>query len=184
MARIGYVDAESAPEAVREQLDDYSEEHGERSLMRESLANHPPLLEVVAVFFENVIRTGNLDRTLKETVAVAVSQANGCDYCASSHRESLVEVLGLPTDRVEAIRAEEFDALPPKHQIAVEFGRQAAEDPHRLTDEDFDALRAAGFDNQDIVELLGVVGLFTFVNTYGIAMNIRPEDRDETLPTY
>lgn len=184
MARIDYVRPATAPDDVRERLEDYSEEHGERSLMRESLANHPPLLEVVAVFFRNVIRTGNVERELKETVAVAVSQENGCDYCAASHRESLVEVLGLPTDRVDAIRSGSFDALPERHRVAVEFGRQAAADPHRLTDRDFEALRAVGFDDQDVVELLGVVGLFMFVNTYGIAMDIRPEDRDDRLPTY
>jgi uncharacterized peroxidase-related enzyme len=184
MPRIDYVDPEDASEEVREYLADYSAEHGERSLMREMLANHPPLLEVTAVFFENSIRTGTLDRELKETVAVAVSQANGCDYCASSHRESMEEVLGLPSERVDAIRAEEFDSLPPHEQFAVEFARQAAENPHRITDEEFHTLREEGFDDQEIIELLGVVGLFMFVNTIGIATDIRPEDRDEKLPTY
>lgn len=184
MPRIDYVDPDEASEEVREHLADYSEEHGERSLMREMLANHPPLLETTAVFFENSIRTGNLQRELKETVAVAVSQANGCDYCASSHRESMVEVLGLPSERVDAIRAGEFDSLPAREQVAVEFARQAAKNPHRITDEDFRALREEGFEDREIVELLGVVGLFMFVNTVGIATNIRPEDRDEELPTY
>lgn len=184
MARIDYVDEEDVSDEVREMLLDYKEEHGERSMMRESLANHPPLLEAITVCFDNLMRTGTLDRELKEVIAVVVSQTNECDYCAASHRESLVEVVGLPTDRFDAIKAEEFEELPERYRAAAEFAQQVAANPNRVTDDHFETLRDAGFTDQNIVELLGVVGLFMFVNTYGIALNMRASDRDETLPTY
>lgn len=184
MPRIPYVTEAEASGRVRELLEDYAAEHGVRSLMRASLANHPPLLEVCAFFFEWVMREGELDRKLKETVAVVVSQTNGCAYCAASHRESLVEVFGLPADRVEAVRSMALPDLPARERAAAEFAAQAAEDPHRLTDDHFEALYDAGFSPQNVVELLGVVGLFNFVNTYGIAMDLQPEDRDAALPTY
>lgn len=184
MPRIEYVTESEASGRVREMLRDYSEEHGERSLMRSSLANHPPLLEVCVFFFDKVMREGNLDRELKETVGVVVSQTNGCSYCAASHRESLVEVFELPADRVEAVRSQSYEDLPEGYREAAEFARQAADDPHRLTDEHFAALNGVGFSQQDVVELLGVVGLFMFVNTYGIAMGLQPADRDERLATY
>ena len=184
MPRIPYVTEEEASGEVRGMLRDYSEEHGVRSLMRASLANHPPVLEVCVFFFEKAMREGELERELKETVGVVVSQTNGCAYCAASHRESLVEVFGLPAERVDAVREGSFDDLPHRHRVAAEFAAQAAEDPHRLTDEHFEALAESGFSPENVVELLGVVGLFNFVNTYGIAMDLQPQDRDAVLPTY
>lgn len=184
MARIEYVTEEAASGDVLEMLRDYSEEHGVRSLMRSSLANHPPLLEVCVFFFQKAMREGDLARELKETVGVVVSQTNGCSYCAASHRESLTEVFGLLEERVDAIRGGSFEDLPRRHRVAAAFAAQAAEDPHRLTDEHFEALHEAGFTDENVVELLGVVGLFAFVNTYGIAMDLQPSDRDAALPNY
>jgi alkylhydroperoxidase family enzyme len=93
-------------------------------------------------------------------------------------------VFGLPAERVDAIRAGTYEDLPERERAAAAFAVQAAEDPHRLTDEHFEALAESGFSPENVVELLGVVGLFNFVNTYGIAMDLQPQDRDAVLPTY
>lgn len=90
----------------------------------------------------------------------------------------------LPAERVEAIRSGSYADLPRRHQVAAEFATQAADDPHRLTDEHFDSLAEAGFSELNVVELIGVVGLSMFVDTYGIAKDLQSTDRDATLATY
>jgi uncharacterized peroxidase-related enzyme len=184
MPHIDYVRTDEASGAVREALEDYRDEHGERSLLRESVANHPPLLEATKVFFDQIMREGHLDRELKEIVAVVVSQANECDYCAPSHRESLIEVHGVSRELVDDVRNEEYDSLSPEYQAAVEFTETVVADPNRVTENDFEVLRDAGFDDQDAVEILGVVGLFMFTNTYARAVSIHPTDRDDRLAEY
>lgn len=49
------------------------------------LGNDPALLEAVWARLQEVMGPGTLDPLVKEMVYVAVSVANGCDYCIHSH---------------------------------------------------------------------------------------------------
>ena len=50
-----------------------------------ALANHPPLLQATWERLKVVMGPGELDPLTKELVYLAVSMANGCDYCIHSH---------------------------------------------------------------------------------------------------
>ena len=76
------------------------------------------------------------------------------------------------------------ETAPEAERLAVAFGRQAAVDLYRLTEADFDRLCEAGYADAEPMELPGVVGLFEFVNTVDMAVDIRPADRDGRLPPY
>jgi AhpD family alkylhydroperoxidase len=49
------------------------------------LAHDPALLEAVWARAQEVMEPGALDPLVKEMIYVAVSVANGCDYCIHSH---------------------------------------------------------------------------------------------------
>lgn len=181
MALLDYVDPEETTGRARELLEEHGTERG--SLLRPMLANHPPLLEAQMVYHENFMKGGNLERELKELVGVVVSQANACDYCVSSHREKL-HALGIPVERLAAVDEGEYGSLSDRERAAVEFAEQAATDPHRIAEADLDALRAVGFDDQDALELLGVVGMFVAANTYVNALSVHPTDGDVGIDEY
>ncbi|MEO0624153.1 MAG: carboxymuconolactone decarboxylase family protein [Pseudomonadota bacterium] len=50
-----------------------------------ALANDPPLLEATWARLKTVMGPGALDPLTKELIYLAVSMANGCDYCIHSH---------------------------------------------------------------------------------------------------
>ena len=50
-----------------------------------ALANDPPLLQATWERLQQVMAPGALDPLVKELIYVAVSVANGCDYCVHSH---------------------------------------------------------------------------------------------------
>ncbi len=50
-----------------------------------ALANDPPLLKATWDRLKDVMGTGDLDPLVKEMIYVAVSVANGCEYCIHSH---------------------------------------------------------------------------------------------------
>ena len=50
-----------------------------------ALANDPPLLAATWARLKQVMAPGALDPLVKEMLYVAVSVANGCEYCAHSH---------------------------------------------------------------------------------------------------
>jgi len=53
-----------------------------------ALANHPPTLSRTWESIKQVMAAGALDPLTKEMVYLAVSAANGCDYCIASHTAS------------------------------------------------------------------------------------------------
>lgn len=119
---------------------------------------------------------------MKELIGVVVSQENECSYCTASHRENLFK-LRVPGQAVLAVAEERFEDLDELWLVVAEFARYAAASPNAVTD-DIDALREVGFNDEDVMELLGVVGLFMAANTYASAMGVDPADRDDVLPRY
>lgn len=181
MALIDYVDPAEASDRVRELLERPVSTSG--SLLRPMLANHPPLLEAQLGYHERLMADGNLDRELKELVGVVVSQANDCDYCVSSHREKL-HTLGLSPAALQAVDQADYDGLTERERVVAEFAERAATDPHRVGESDLEALRGVGLDDQDILEVLGVVAMFMAANTLANALSIHPADRDVGLEAY
>lgn len=53
-----------------------------------ALANHPPTLSRTWESIKQVTAAGALDPLTKEMIYLAVSAANGCDYCIASHTAS------------------------------------------------------------------------------------------------
>lgn len=181
MALLDYVDPEDASPEVRNLLEMDRSDRG--SLLRPMLANHPPLLEAQMHYHERLMEEGSLDRELKELVGVVVSQANACDYCVSSHREKL-HTLGLSPAALDAVDGSNFEGMSEHEQVVLAFAERVAADAHRIAAADLDGLRAVGFDDREIVELLGVVAMFMAANTLANALSIHPADRDVGLDPY
>ena len=89
-----------------------------------ALANHPPTLRRVWDDLKQVMAPGALDPLVKEMIYVAVSTANGCDYCVASHTASarragmseamlgeLIAVIGM---------ANQTNALAAAHRVEVD----------------------------------------------------------------
>jgi uncharacterized peroxidase-related enzyme len=175
MALVPYVKPEEGPGADR--LVEFEEEHGKRSLLLEALGNHPPLLDAHSYYFQKTVGEGNLDRELKELIGVYVSELNECEYCASSHRGNLIEMMGIPEDTVEQILDGDFESLSARETAALAFAEQVVEDPKRITEDDLKSLHEAGFGDDGIVELLGVIAQFAVENLYVDTLSIFPSDR-------
>src|SRR6202000_132629 len=81
-------------------------------------ALHPAALQAI-LDAESVLANGNLDRKDQETIKLAVSEAVGCDYCASAHA-TLARMVGLKPETVKQIRAGESTGEP-KGEALVHF---------------------------------------------------------------
>jgi uncharacterized peroxidase-related enzyme len=114
--------------------------------------------------------TGALGNELLETVGVAVSGANDCEYGVAAHTLSLRRNSeadeGTPGAVVEG-RFEELD----DRTAAAGFGAAAAEDPRDIPEERYEALEAH-FDDQEVVEIAGTAALFAGINTFVDAVEV------------
>jgi len=105
---------------------------------------------------------GKLSVQLRERIALAIAEFNGCDYCLSAHSYLAANVAKLGARDIDAAR----DALADDAHTAaaLRFARRVAEARGRVSDADLAALRAAGFDEASVVEIVLNVALNVLTN--------------------
>jgi len=141
-----------------------------------SMASSPAFLENQWRHFRTTVLEGQLPRTLKEMIGVAISQANQSEYALRVHLHSLSS-LGI-SEQLLKLLVHNFTQcpLPKRQKLAIQFGVQAACNPQSLTDQDFQALQEEGISQAEIFELLATAHLFHGVNQYtdAIALEVDP----------
>lgn len=131
------------------------------NIMR-TMANSPVTLEAY-VAFSTALSKGSLSAKQREQIALAVGEANSCEYCVAAHT-ALGRMAGLNDDEVSASRR---GASGDRTTAAVlAFARKAVAERGRVSDEDVSALRAAGLGDGEIAEVVGNVALNLFTNYF------------------
>jgi uncharacterized peroxidase-related enzyme len=184
MPLIEYVQLDESEDRVRELLEQSADRHGKTSLLLAILAHSPAVLDGWHSFYGAVMLDGSLTEDIKQLTHVTVSITNGCEYCAASHTENLVEDFGIPQHQVKGIADTDLAEFTPRQRAAVEFAAAVATDPKRVTEDDVQSLYDVGFDDEQVVELLATVALANAANTVTDSMNVFPMDRDDLLAGY
>ncbi|WP_322107300.1 peroxidase-related enzyme [Paraburkholderia sp. J41] len=103
-----------------------------------------------------------LDVKTRDGIALAVSQANGCRYCLSAHSHVAREFVGLSDDEIRRNRLGESES--PRVAAAVAFARKLVEARGKVTAADLDAVRAAGYSDANVVEIIALSAQFLLTN--------------------
>jgi len=99
----------------------------------------------------------------QQLVALAVSEANDCQFCVAAHSTIAKRFVRIKPEIVAAVR--ERTALPDaKLDALVTFVRQAVERRGWVADADVAAFLAAGYTKAQLIEVLMGVGMKTFNN--------------------
>lgn len=112
---------------------------------------------------------GEVDRGFKRLVAHVASRAAGCQYCMA-HTAGGALHMGVEEQRLAAIW--EYATSPlfsEKERVALDVAMAAASVPNDVTDELFARLRTHWTDGE-IVELVGTISMFGFMNRWNDTM--------------
>jgi uncharacterized peroxidase-related enzyme len=94
-----------------------------------------------------------LDMETRNAIALAVSEVDECTYCRNLHAHLAVRFASSSEEEIEMNRqGESSDA---KVAAAATFGARVVETRGNVTDEELAAVRAAGFDDAGILEIVG-----------------------------
>ena len=110
---------------------------------------------------------GTLPPALGEQIAVAVANRNACDYCLAAHT-AIGRNLGVGT--AQMAEAQSGRSTDPKTAAALAFALAMVDRRGQASDAEVAALRAAGFDDEGIVELIAHVALNLFTNYVNVAL--------------
>jgi AhpD family alkylhydroperoxidase len=98
-----------------------------------------------------------LDVKTRDGIALAVSEADGCDYCVAAHSFTAGNLAKIPSDEIELIR--EGRSRDPKRQAAATFAKAL-----KVSDGQCAAVKNAGWTGANIVEMIALTAQFLLTN--------------------
>ncbi len=168
---------EDLPEDIRGRILAVQEKSGFVPNVFLALAHRPEEFRAFFAYHDALMeKEGGLTKAEREMIVVATSGANNCHYCVVAHGAILRVRAKNPliADQV-AINHRKADITPRQHAM-LDFAMKIALDARNIADEDFDALRAQGFSDEDIWDIAAVAAFFALSNRMANFTSMRPND--------
>ncbi|NLX95541.1 MAG: carboxymuconolactone decarboxylase family protein [Rhodopirellula sp.] len=158
MSRLQPVQRDRTDGKTRKILDEVQSSMGMTPNLFRIMANSPAVLEGF-VSLRNCLENGVLEPSLREQVCLSVAEANRSEYCVAGHA-AIGKTIGLSDEEImDARHAQSPDS---KVQAALAFAWEVADHRGDVMDSDIIRLRDAGYTEEEIAEIIGLVGLNTF----------------------
>jgi uncharacterized peroxidase-related enzyme len=131
-------------------------------------AHSPVALKAFLGLF-GIATAGALAPQTRERIALALAQQNACEYCLSAHT-ALGQQAGLGAAEMAVNRA--GASQDAKAAAAVRFARALVEHMGEVTTAELQEVRAAGYGEAEIVEIITHVGMNLLTNILGKASRL------------
>lgn len=162
MPRIEPVDRDTAPEQTQQLLSGVQKKLGMVPNLIGTLAQSPAAAKAY-LNFSQALSDGVISPQLREQIALAVSEVNECGYCLAAHC-AIGNSVGLSDDQLRDARS--ASSPDRKTEAALKFARAIVDNRGFVSDDDLADIRAAGFTDEAIVEVVGHVALNIFTNYF------------------
>lgn len=159
MSRLSAPAPEDVSADVQAALDKVRAQLGFVPAMFNTLALNPTVLDVVMTLQAKSPRL--LDTKTRHTIALAVSQANGCDYCLTMHTNGSRRG-GLSDEDIELARA--GASSDPARGAAAHFAQCVVESRGKVGDDDLAAIRGAGYTDSQVLAIVTLTVQFLLTN--------------------
>lgn len=164
MPRLTALDPAAAPQRSRELLNDIIGRSGSVGAMVSTMAHSPALLQGYLAFSRAMKRT-TLPRALSEKISLAVQAWIGCEYCLAAHTDAGRAAELSETDIALARQGTATDA---REATLIALALQILVEPAAITDEDLTDLRALGYSDRLIADVVGVVMLNLLTGAFNL----------------
>lgn len=160
MSRLTAPRLEDIPAGAQNILDGIRKQFGFAPGMFNTLAANPAVLEIVMTLQRSIGRL--LDAKTRHTIALAVSQSNGCEYCQALHTYVSSGLGGMSTDDIELAR--KGSATDPSRAAVARFVQRVIETRGQVGDADIAAVRGAGYSDAEILAIVTIAVVFLLTN--------------------
>lgn len=161
--RIAPLTPETAEPAAAAALEGAQQKLGFVPNMYGFMAHAPDLLTTYLAGYAGFRSGGGFTPAEQETVFLAVSQANGCDYCVAAHSMIAAKVSKVPEGSIVALR--EGTVLPEARlQALAAFTRTMVRTQGRPSAADVEAFLAAGFTPRHVFAVILAIAVKVMSN--------------------
>ena len=154
---------EAAPVAAQPLLQAVKKQLGIVPNLFRLVSNSPAALEGYLGLF-GALGKGALPAATHERIALAVAEINGCGYCLSAHTYLGKNFAKL--DDAEIIANRNGSSNDPKADAAVRFAARVTQLRGHVSDGDLEAVKAAGYTEQQLVDISLAIAVITFTNVF------------------
>jgi uncharacterized peroxidase-related enzyme len=163
MTKIEMIDPESVTGRTKLLFDGLFKKRGRITNMVRVLANSPAAVN--AYFsFNSAMAGGELPVAIRERIAIAVAQANGCTTCLAVHTQ-FGRNEGVSDAELYAARSEESE--DPQIATALRFALSVMRGVGNVRDAELTEIRESGYSEAAIMEIIATV----FINVFTNAIN-------------
>lgn len=162
MPRIKPVDPNQVPAKSKPLLQGVQQALGMTPNLMATLAHSPAALQSY-LGFGQALSGASLSGKIREQIAIAVAGESACGYCASAHTVLAGKVGVAAEEAARNLRGESNDS---RTAAALEFARAIVRKRGFVSDADLQAVRAAGFADAEVVEIVATVAVNIFTNYF------------------
>lgn len=163
------------PEDIRTRIEAVQEKSGFIPNVFLVLAHRPDEFRAFFAYHDALMdKPGNLTKAEREMIVVATSNLNQCQYCVIAHG-AILRIRAkdpLIADQV-AINYRKAD-ITPRQKAMLDFAVKVSQAAQEVGEADFDALKAEGFDQEDIWDIAGIAAFFGLSNRMANVTSMRP----------
>jgi uncharacterized peroxidase-related enzyme len=178
ISRYPVPELKDLPDDIRERILEVQAKAGFVPNVFLALAHRPAEWRAFFAYHDALMlkETGALTKGDREMIVTATSAANHCLYCVVAHGAILriYEKKPLVADQV-AVNPRKAD-ITPRQRAMLDFALKVCLRSHEVDDADFDALRAHGFDDDDIWDIAAITAFFGLSNRMANVTGMRPND--------
>ena len=167
MAYIDLPEFEQMSPAIQEKARPILEKTGTLGEIFKLLALDENIYNATDAMVQNyLLKQTHLPYFIKEAIALLISKENSCTMCVDVHK-NIAKMLGLSQEQIEKI-LQGVDAIDAdeKTKALLRFCiRASKKDNYKMTKEDIEAIKAYGWNDNEILEAVAITGYFNYINT-------------------
>ncbi len=165
------------PEDLRSRILEVQDKAGFVPNVFLALARRPAELRAFLAYHDALLlREGGLTKAEKEMIIVATSGANRCLYCVVAHG-AILRVYAKAPRLADQLATNPLKAeVTPRQAAMLAFAMKVCLDAQSITEADYAALHAAGFDDEDAWDISSIVGLFGMSNRIANSISLMPNE--------
>ena len=152
---------ETSPTASQPFLEAVNKMLGSVPNLFRMVGNSPAALEGY-LGLNGALTKGQLDAKTRERIALAVAEANSCNYCLAAHTYLGKNLAKL--DDVEIAANRHGKSSDAKANAAVHFAKKIIEVRGHVSVSDLKSVKDAGYSDAEIIEIIAHVALNTLTN--------------------
>ena len=178
ISRYPVPELKDLPEDLRTRILEVQEKAGFVPNVFLALAHRPAEWRAFMAYHDALLlkETGSLSKGEREMIIVTTSAANQCLYCVVAHGAILrvYEKKPLIADQL-ATNYRKAD-ITPRQRAMLDFAMKVCLNSAAVEEADFAALRAHGFDDEDIWDIGAITAFFGLSNRLANLTGMRPND--------